>query len=53
LFIEYFMRESGVKMFDDVIANPIHPEDGYLAPRTGAGFGIVLQQAKLDQYRIA
>jgi D-arabinonate dehydratase len=53
LFIEYFARESGVKMFDEVLADPMRQKDGYISPRTEPGFGVVLQQAKLDQYRIA
>jgi D-arabinonate dehydratase len=53
LFIEYFARESGVKMFDEVLAEPMQQKDGYISPRTEPGFGIVLRQDKLDQYRIA
>src|SRR5947208_7434810 len=44
LFIEYFVRGSGVKVFDEVLANPIYPLDGYISPRTEPGFGIVLRQ---------
>jgi D-arabinonate dehydratase len=53
LFIEYFVRGSGVKVFDEVLANPIYPLDGYISPRTGPGFGIELRKDKLEQYRIA
>ena len=50
---EYFVRGSDVKVFDEVLANPIYPStDGYISPRTEPGFGIVLRQDKLEQYRI-
>ena len=52
LFIEYFVRGSDVKVFDEVIENPIYPKDGYISPRTEPGFGIVLRKEKLEQYRI-
>jgi D-arabinonate dehydratase len=53
LFIEYFVRGSDVKVFDEVLANPIYPTGGYISPRTEPGFGIVLRPDKLEQYRIA
>jgi D-arabinonate dehydratase len=53
LFIEYFVRGSDVKVFDEVLANPIYPTDGYISPRTEPGFGVVLRPEKLEQYRIA
>ena len=53
LLIEYFVRESGVKMFDEMLANPIQPTGGYISPRTGPGFGIELRQDQVDRYRIA
>ena len=52
LFIEYFVRGSDVKVFDEVLANPIYPTDGYISPRTEPGFGIVLREDKIEQYRI-
>jgi hypothetical protein len=42
-----------VKVFDEVLENPISPIDGYITPRTEPGFGIVFQRQKLAQYRIA
>lgn len=59
LFIEYFApavpgrEHSDVKMFDQVLANPIHPVNGYLKPRTGPGFGLVFREEKLQGFRIA
>ncbi|MFN0165880.1 MAG: mandelate racemase/muconate lactonizing enzyme family protein [Bryobacteraceae bacterium] len=52
LFLEYFIRGSDVKVFDDLLANPIAPVGGYLSPRTDPGFGIVLRPERIEQYRI-
>lgn len=53
LFIEYFVRGSDVKVFDEVLANPIYPTDGYITPRTEPGFGLVFRNDKIEQYRTA
>jgi D-arabinonate dehydratase len=53
LFIEYFVRGSDVKVFDEVLANPIYPTEGYIAPRVEPGFGLVFRDEKIAQYRIA
>jgi D-arabinonate dehydratase len=53
LFIEYFVAETGVKVFDAVLENPIRPHAGYIEPRTEAGFGLVFNEKKLAEYRIA
>lgn len=52
LFVEYFVRGSDVKVFDEVLENPMYPKDGYISPRTEPGFGVVLRPEKLEQYRI-
>jgi D-arabinonate dehydratase len=58
LFIEYFApaasggSQSDVKMFDHVLANPVHPVNGYLTPRSDPGFGLVFRADKLDEFRI-
>jgi D-arabinonate dehydratase len=52
LFIEYFVRGADVKVFDEVLANPICPQHGYIRPRTEPGFGIVWQPEKLAEHRI-
>jgi D-arabinonate dehydratase len=52
LFIEYFVRGSDVKVFDEVLANPVCPDQGYIAPRTEPGFGLVFRPEKLEEYRI-
>jgi D-arabinonate dehydratase len=52
LFVEYFVRGSDVKVFDEVLENPIYPTDGYITPRTEPGFGMIYREEKLQQYRI-
>lgn len=52
LFIEYFVRGSDVKVFDEVLENPIVPVNGYISPRTEPGFGLFYREDKLRQYRI-
>jgi D-arabinonate dehydratase len=53
IFVEYFMRESGVKMFDDLLEDPMRAEGGYVTPRTEPGFGIRLRPDKVAELRIA
>ncbi|MCU1260569.1 MAG: mandelate racemase/muconate lactonizing enzyme family protein, partial [Bryobacterales bacterium] len=52
LFIEYFIRGSDVKVFDEVLENPIYPTNGYITPRNEPGFGIVYREDRLQHYRI-
>ena len=52
LFVEYFVRGSDVKVFDAVLANPIYPANGYIAPRTEPGFGMEFIPEKLKEFRI-
>ena len=49
---EYFVRESGVKLFDELLANPIYPVNGVITARDGAGFGIEYIPEKIAKYRI-
>lgn len=52
LFVEYFVRGSDVKVFDEVLANPIYPTNGWIEPRTEPGFGLHFRQDKIQEYRI-
>ena len=52
LFIEYFVRGSDVKVFDEVLENPICPTNGYISPRTEPGFGLRYRQEQIARYRI-
>lgn len=52
LFVEYFVRGTDVKVFDEVLANPMYPSNGYFTPRTAPGFGLEFKEDKIAQYRI-
>jgi D-arabinonate dehydratase len=52
IFVEYFVRDSGVKVFDDIIANPLQAKDGFVAPRTGPGFGIEYNEEAIKRFMI-
>ncbi len=51
-FIEYFVRSSEVKVFDEVLENPIRPVQGWIEPRAEPGFGLIFRAEKLNEYRI-
>jgi len=53
LFIEYFVRSSGVKVFDAVLENPMEAVNGFIEPRTEPGFGWRFLPNRLAEYRIA
>lgn len=53
LIVEYFMRSSGVKLFDDLLENPIHPVNGFIEPRREPGFGLRFRAERVTGYRIA
>lgn len=52
MIVEYFVRSSGVKMFDAVLENPIEPVNGWIEPRTDPGFGLRFRPEKLAEYRV-
>ncbi len=52
LWIEYFYRDSDVKAFDDVIENPIEPENGVLELPDRPGHGVTLDRDALSEFRI-
>ncbi len=53
IFIEYFPASSGVKMFDSLLKDPMKVADGWIEPRSAPGFGIELDEAAVERYRIA
>ncbi|MGB9612050.1 MAG: enolase C-terminal domain-like protein, partial [Bryobacteraceae bacterium] len=53
IFIEYFPAESGVKMFDVLLKDPMKVVGGWIEPRTAPGFGIELDEAAVQRYRVA
>ncbi|MBK9166272.1 MAG: mandelate racemase/muconate lactonizing enzyme family protein [Bryobacterales bacterium] len=52
LFVEYFVRETGVKLFDDLLENPMEAKDGWIEPRTDPGFGLRFREDQVSRYRI-
>jgi L-alanine-DL-glutamate epimerase and related enzymes of enolase superfamily len=52
LFAEYFYRDSDVKSFDDVVENPLVPENGALTVPDRPGHGVTLDRNALDEFRI-
>ena len=52
LLIEYFVRESGVKVFDAVMETPLEAKDGWIEAKSEPGFGYALRAEALDQYLI-
>jgi len=53
IFIEYFPAESGVKMFDVLLKDPMKVVGGWIEPRTAPGFGIELEEAAVQRFRVA
>jgi D-arabinonate dehydratase len=52
LFAEYFYRETDVKSFDDVVENPVTPEDGVIEVPDRPGHGVTLDRDALDEFRV-
>jgi D-arabinonate dehydratase len=52
LWIEYFYRDSDVKAFDDVLENPVEPEDGVIELPQRPGHGVELDRDALEEFRI-
>ena len=49
---EYFIRDLDLMVFDDLIAEPLKPEKGYLVPPQRPGLGMELDEEKLAKYRV-
>lgn len=52
LFIEYFLEQDGVKMFDSLLRNPMKVVHGWIVPRQEPGFGIELNEEEVGRYRV-
>jgi len=52
LWAEYFYRDSDVKSFDDVVENPITPEDGAIEVPDRPGHGVSLDRDALEAFRV-
>jgi len=52
LFVEYFYRDMDVKVFDDVVAEPLAPDDsGMIALPDRPGHGVQLDTDALEEFR--
>ncbi|MFB6154897.1 MAG: mandelate racemase/muconate lactonizing enzyme family protein [Haloferacaceae archaeon] len=51
-WVEYFHRDSDVKVFDDVLEYPLTPEDGTISLPDRPGHGIALDRDQLDEFRV-
>jgi len=52
IWAEYFYRDSDVKSFDDVVENPITPEDGAIEVPDRPGHGVTLDRDALEEFRV-
>ena len=52
LWAEFFYRDTDVMVFDDVLAHPMEPEDGYLETPDRPGHGVELDDAAVEEFRI-
>jgi len=50
-WVEYFYRDRDVKVFDDVVADPVDPADGEMHPPDHPGHGVELDSDALDRFR--
>ena len=51
-WVEYFHRDSDVKVFDDVIEEPLTPEDGEIALPDRPGHSIALDRDALAEFEV-
>jgi D-arabinonate dehydratase len=52
LWAEYFYHDSDVKAFDDVLENPLTPENGVLQIPNRTGHGVTFDDDALAEFRI-
>ncbi|MFC6837862.1 mandelate racemase/muconate lactonizing enzyme family protein [Halomarina ordinaria] len=52
LWVEYFYRDMEVKLFDDLVANPLTPDDeGFLSVPDRPGHGVELDERAVERFR--
>ena len=51
-WVEYFHRDSDVKVFDDVVEQPLRPEDGHIPLPDRPGHGVTLDNDALERFRV-
>ncbi len=49
---EYFLRDLDIMVFDEVVQEPLRPENGYLPAPQRPGLGMELNEEALARYRI-
>lgn len=52
LWMEYFYEDSAPTAFDDIVEDPLVPEDGMIRAPDRPGHGVSLDRSKVDEYRI-
>lgn len=53
-WVEYFYRDADLKVFDDVLEQPLVPdEDGQLHPPDRPGHGVSLATGRVEEFRIS
>ncbi|MFB6310103.1 MAG: mandelate racemase/muconate lactonizing enzyme family protein [Salinirussus sp.] len=50
-WVEYFYRDQDVKVFDDVVADPIAPDNGMMRPPDRPGHGVQLDPDAIERFR--
>lgn len=50
--VEYFHRDSDVKVFDDVVEQPLQAADGAISLPDRPGHGVTLDQDAIDRFRV-
>lgn len=50
-WVEYFYRDQDVKVFDDIVIDPVTPENGMVRPPATPGHGIDLDPEAIEQFR--
>ncbi|MEF8827674.1 MAG: mandelate racemase/muconate lactonizing enzyme family protein [Haloarcula sp.] len=51
-WVEYFHRDSDVKVFDDVVEQPLRPDDGDIQLPDRPGHGVTLDNDALERFRV-
>lgn len=49
-WVEYFYRDQDVKVFDDVVAEPVSPDEGTVRPPDRPGHGVVIDRDAVERY---
>ena len=51
-WVEYFHRDSDVKVFDDIVERPLRPEDGEIPLPDRPGHGVSLDADAVEKFRV-